>query len=336
MQGRVDIGAANGFDERGDHVVVLVAVAVIAQNGLAARFRACGFGDRDRFVARLLRLGGRDSGGGFEDGQRPAGVGTGDADDEVPGILGEGELPGQPAIGFDGTVEQIADRLVVERTQGEHERPRQQGRDDGERRVLRGRGHEHDEPVLHCGQQGVLLGLGEAVDLVEEQHRRAAVHLPFAAGVLDDLPYVLDAGGDGGEFDEGAARGVGDDMGQRGLSDSGRAPQDHRGGSCPVSPAGFDELVERGSGEGQVFLTDDLVEGPRTHPHSERVKGAARGGPGGTGEARTRCFLVRAVGEQIGFLAHQASASSSSGSKSTPASARWASVIGAGACVSGS
>ena len=170
VQGRVDIGAANGFDERGDHVVVLVAVAVIAQNGLAARFRACGFGDRDRFVARLLRLGGRDSGGGFEDGQRPAGVGSGDADDEVPGLLGEGELSGQPAIGFDGTVEQIADRLVVERTQGEHERPRQQRRDDGERRVLRGCGHEHDEPILHGRQQGVLLSLGEAVDLVEEQH----------------------------------------------------------------------------------------------------------------------------------------------------------------------
>src|SRR5699024_5059599 len=184
--------------------------------------------------------------------------------------------------------------------------------------------------------QGVLLGLGEAVDLVEEEHRRPAVHLPFPAGVLDHLPHVLDPCGDRGEFDEGASGSVRDHMRQGRLPDPGRAPQDHRGGSGPVSPTGFDELVERGSGEGQMLLSDHLGEGARAHPHSQGVQRPAGRAAGGTGEARTRRLLVRAIGEQIRLLAHQASASSSSDSKSTPASARWASVIGAGAWVSGS
>ena len=45
--------------------------------------------------------------------------------------------------------------------------------------------------VLDRGQQGVLLGLGEAVDLVEEQHRLDVVVGQVAAGLLDDRPHVL-------------------------------------------------------------------------------------------------------------------------------------------------
>src|SRR5699024_6313969 len=100
-------------------------------------------------------------------------------------------------------------------------------------------------------------------------------------------------------------------------------------------PAGLDELAQRRSGEGQMLLSDHLAQRARTHPHGQGVERPTGGAAGGTGEARTRRLLVRALGEQIRFLAHQASAWSSSGSKSTPASARWASVIGAGAWVSG-
>src|SRR5699024_4445615 len=69
-------------------------------------------------------------GGGFEHGQGPARIGSGDADDEVPGIVGEDELPGQSAFGFHRPVEQPAHRRIVERTQGEHERTRQQRGDE--------------------------------------------------------------------------------------------------------------------------------------------------------------------------------------------------------------
>src|SRR5699024_12262670 len=45
---------------------------------------------------------------------------SGDADDEVPGLVGEDELSGQPAFGLHRPVEQSAHRRIVERTQGEH------------------------------------------------------------------------------------------------------------------------------------------------------------------------------------------------------------------------
>ena len=51
---------------------------------------------------------------------------------------------------------------------------RQQRRDHAEERVLRRRGDQRHPAVLHPRQQGVLLGLGEAVHLVDEQHRLAA------------------------------------------------------------------------------------------------------------------------------------------------------------------
>ena len=64
----------------------------------------------------------------------------------------------------------LADGVGVERLQLQDQRPRQQRRDDGERRVLGGGRDQQHDPVLDGGQQRVLLGLGEPVHLVDEQH----------------------------------------------------------------------------------------------------------------------------------------------------------------------
>jgi hypothetical protein len=57
---------------------------------------------------------------------------------------------------------------------------------DLEVRVLRRRPDQRDKALLDRGQQGVLLGLVEAVDLVEEEDRAAAAG-PALAGAGDDL-----------------------------------------------------------------------------------------------------------------------------------------------------
>lgn len=44
-----------------------------------------------------------------------------------------------------------------------------------------------------AGEQRVLLRLGEAVDLVQEEHRLLATHADGPAGALDDGPDLLDA-----------------------------------------------------------------------------------------------------------------------------------------------
>ena len=83
----------------------------------------------------------------------------------------------EPARIGDRAIDQHAEVVVGERLEREQQRPREQRRDHRERRVL-GRRRDQDDPaVLDAGQQCVLLGLGEAVDLVEEQHRREPVEV---------------------------------------------------------------------------------------------------------------------------------------------------------------
>ena len=71
-------------------------------------------------------------------------------------------------------VQDLGDRRLVERLQDEHLRAREQRRVDLERRVLGGGADEDEVAGLDAGQEGVLLRLVEAVDLVDEEDRAAA------------------------------------------------------------------------------------------------------------------------------------------------------------------
>ena len=123
-----------------------------------------------------------------------------------------------------------------------------------------------------AGQQRVLLGLGEPVHLVDEQHRLAAGHPALAARLLDDRADVLDAGVDRRELGERPAGRRGHQVGQRRLAGAGRPPEDHR--RRPGHPAlALDQPAQRRAGDQQVLLADDLVEGARPHPHGQRLVG---------------------------------------------------------------
>ena len=52
------------------------------------------------------------------------------------------------------------------------------------------------------GQQRVLLGLAEAVHLVDEEHRLLAAAGQLGAGGVDRRAHLLDAGGDRRDLDE--------------------------------------------------------------------------------------------------------------------------------------
>ena len=69
--------------------------------------------------------------------------------------------------------------------QGEQQRTGEQRADDREERVLGCRADEADPAVLHRGQQGVLLCLAEAVDLVDEQQGVHPAHAELASGLVD-------------------------------------------------------------------------------------------------------------------------------------------------------
>ena len=71
--------------------------------------------------------------------------------------------------------------------------------DDFEGGVLRGGADEDDRAVLDVGQDDILLGLVEAVDLVDEEDGALAVHGAPLPGGLGDATEVGHAGGDGGD-----------------------------------------------------------------------------------------------------------------------------------------
>ena len=99
------------------------------------------------------------------------------------------------------------------------------GRDDREERVLRGGGDEGDPAVLHAGQQRVLLGLGEAVHLVDEEHRLLAAADELGARPVDGGADLLDARRDRRHLDEAAAGLLADDRGDRRLAGARAAPR---------------------------------------------------------------------------------------------------------------
>ena len=101
------------------------------------------------------------------------------------------------AVSGDNTVRKAVpylDRYQQEQLERQQERARQQRRDHRERRVLGRRGDEDHPAVLHPGQKGVLLGLREAVDLVEKEHGRYPVQVSVVEGALHDGAHVFDAG----------------------------------------------------------------------------------------------------------------------------------------------
>ena len=116
----------------------------------------------------------------------------------------------------------------------------------------------------------VLLGLVEAVHLVDEQNGLGTGQAQLLAGLLDRRPYVLHSGRNRRQLDETPLRHLADDMGEGGLARPRRPPQHQRHGRIMIN-----QLAERGAGAGQVLLADHLVQVARAHPHGQR-----RGRPG--------------------------------------------------------
>src|SRR5690606_6976062 len=75
--------------------------------------------------------------------------------------------------------------------QGQQQRARKQRRDHREGGIFRRRSYQDDDTVFHAGQQCVLLGLVEAVDLVEEEHGGNPAQIAVILGLFDDSPDIL-------------------------------------------------------------------------------------------------------------------------------------------------
>ena len=176
--------------------------------------------------------------------------------------------PGEPAL---LVVERAAhdgrDLLVGSRAPRRQTRIRDRARRvDLEVGVLGRRADERDRAVLDVGQEGVLLGLVESMDLVEEQDRPRAIQgdplLRLGDRARTSATPAMTA-----ESVEKCGPDLAGQQAGRGSSCRSRAGptrSDSRGGRGRCS-GGEAALAD------EVLLADELVEAPRAHPGGQRL-----------------------------------------------------------------
>ncbi len=159
----------------------------------------------------------------------------------------------------------LGERLLVERLELVHLGAGDECGVDLVVRVLSRRADERHEPGLHARQQGVLLRLVEAVDLVEEEDRPPARGAESLPRPREHLAHVLQGRRHRGQLLERRPGQGGDDARERRLAAARRAVED-RG----VDTVILDRASQRGTLAEDVRLTDEFCEARRPQPLRER------------------------------------------------------------------
>jgi len=167
----------------------------------------------------------------------------------------------------EGAVEEIDDLRGGEGFKDVDLGAREQRRDNLEGGIF-GRGaYEEDVAGFNVRQKGILLGLVETVNFINEDDG-ALGGVGFALGLGHDLFDFLDAAENSAEGDEFTARDSGDDAGEGGFTATWRAPQEHG-----AEIIGFDLQAEGFAGAKKFFLADEFVECAGAHALGERLQG---------------------------------------------------------------
>ena len=145
-------------------------------------------------------------------------------------------------------------------------------------------------PSSTSGKQRVLLGLVEAVNLVDEQQRPLAAAGQVVAGLVEHFAQLLHAAGHRRKLAELALARGRQQPGQRRLARARRAVEDHR-----AQPIGRQQSPQQLSLAQKMLLADELVERRRPHPRRQRLGLAEIVGFG--------------FGEQVGHVLSTAAAS---------------------------
>ena len=166
-----------------------------------------------------------------------------------------------------GPGEEFFQAGVVEALEDQDLAAGQQGAVQGEAGVFGGGADQGDGAVLDHGEEAILLGAVEPVDLVDEKQGGLAGGAA-PGGILEAFLEIGDAGEDGGELDEMQAGLLGQEAGDGGLADAWGAPEDQRGQRAALQHPG-----EGASGAEQVILADDLRQRARAQAVGEGARG---------------------------------------------------------------
>ena len=217
---------------------------------------------------RAVRCGNGGAHQGFERVVGGAGVAVGENGDALENAGGGRDLFAAQAAVFVGEspAEQADNFFVAERLQRVDAGAGEQGRDHFKGRIFGGGADQGDGSSLDVGEKSVLLGLVEAMHLIDEYDGA----LSQAMRVLGGGHHVLDFadaaehGAEGHEFGLRAAR---DQPREGGFAAAGRTPQNH--GAEIVALDGYAEGL---AGTQQFLLAGELLEGAGAHAFGERAR----------------------------------------------------------------
>ncbi|MCY1517878.1 hypothetical protein D9M68_525810 [compost metagenome] len=131
-----------------------------------------------------------------------------------------------------------------------------------------GRGADEDDgAILHHGQETILLGTIETVDLVDEQQGLPAGHAPCTRR-FEHLLEIGNTGEDGGDLLEGESRLPRKQTRDGRLAGAWRSPEDHRS-----ERTRRDHTRQHAIIPGQVLLARDFGERTRAKPVGKRSCG---------------------------------------------------------------
>ena len=153
VEAGVGVRAPDRLDE-GAHLVVVVVLAVVLEPGVAGPLHVL---QRDRAVAGQGQ-------GHLQGGEHRPGVAVGQAHQG-----GHRLRLGRRPLGRQAPGHHLGQLVVGQRLEPPQGRAGQQRGVDLEERVLGGGPDQHQQALLHRGEEGVLLGAVEPVDLVEEE-----------------------------------------------------------------------------------------------------------------------------------------------------------------------
>ena len=255
---RIGIGPAHALDKGGNDVVMHLAALVIDGHILLQALRDRAVVNDDGIALAQLGID-----HDLQDIQQFAGISAAVAEERL-------RLPDldlallQHLILAQRAVEELLQVGDLEGLQHEHLAAGQKGSDHLKGGILRRGADQHDGARFHGAQQGILLRLVEAVDLIDEEDRRARLgEERLGLGRVDDFADFLHTGADRRESIEFALQTIGDNPGQRGLSHARRTPQNEGRQS-----AGVHHVPQDASGADQMLLTDVIGQG--FGPHSLR------------------------------------------------------------------
>jgi hypothetical protein len=176
IDGGVRVAAAHALDERADDVVVLFALLVVAGGSGLHHLRVPALSVMDRASRRVLAC--TQSSKVFSK-RRASPPLARIKRRRSPQRHGHGCFSSPASVAISPASAGPSGRSSAKGFKHVHLAAGKQGADHLEAGVLRGGTDQGDGSLLHGAQQGVLLGLAEPVDLVDEQHGACAEQGPI-------------------------------------------------------------------------------------------------------------------------------------------------------------